>query len=233
MHKKSLKIKAIIFDMDGVITNTMPDHYRAWKEIFKGEGVHVTRHDIYKREGQRGIHSVREITRDYKIPFQPDRARTILAKKEKLFKSIVKTRYIPGSRRFIKQLKSGGFILALVTGTSRHELHRILFKRHRDLFQVIITGSDVIHGKPHPEPFVKALRLLNISAGEALVIENAPFGIRSAKEAGIRCFALETSLSRDFLKEADEVYSSYNDMLRKVKLINSELLKRRTDHEIQ
>ena len=211
-----LKVKAVIFDMDGVVTNTMPDHFRAWKEIFKREGIAVTREDIYSREGQRGMDSVKEIFRDYDKTVDAETARRILRDKEKFFKKIVKRRFIPGARSFLKWSHKSDFHLALVTGTARHEVYKILPMAIYSLFSVIITGSDVQNGKPHPEPFLKALEKLKIKASEAVVIENAPLGIRSAKKAGIACFALETSLSREYLKEADIIFSSFEALKRQV-----------------
>ncbi len=219
MFEKNLKLKAVIFDMDGVITNTMPDHFRAWKTVLACEGIAVTQHDIYSREGQRGIHSVAEIFALYQKPFTEKKAKAILKRKEELFKKIVKTRFITGARRFLRDLRRQGFQLALVTGTSRHELHRILPKVIYKFFAIIVTGSDVKNGKPHPEPYLKAIRQLKIRPHETIAIENAPFGIRSAKAAGLRCLAIETSLSRQYLTKADGIFNSYNELKKKVRFI--------------
>lgn len=202
--------------MDGVITNTMPDHFHAWKKILKDEGIAVTYHDIYSREGQRGINSVFELFETYKLPMTDPRAHQILKRKEELFKKIVRLRFITGSRRFIRQLHKKGFKLALVTGTSRHELHRILPRPFYDLFDVVVTGSDVMNGKPHPEPYLKAVRQLALRCQDAVAIENAPFGIRSAKAAGLKCFALETSLAKKYLDQADRIFKTFNEMESKI-----------------
>ena len=65
MKKIKIKTKAVIFDMDGVITNTMPDHYRVWRKIFREQGIRVSHRDVYCREGQRGLTSVQEIFREH------------------------------------------------------------------------------------------------------------------------------------------------------------------------
>lgn len=215
MSKTLFIVKSVIFDMDGVITNTMPDHYRSWKTVFKEEGVHVTYEDIYKREGQPGLSSVTEIFAEHKKVFSEQEAAKVLRRKEALFKKIVQTRFIPGARTFLRHLHKKNIRLALVTGTSRHELCRILPASLRDLFSVIVTGNEVKHGKPHPEPYLKSLHKLKIKPSQAVVIENAPFGIRSAKQAGLTCLALETSLPKKYLREADMVFSSFNELERK------------------
>lgn len=216
MPFQKISLKAIIFDMDGVITNTMPEHYRAWQKVLKKKGIKASRLDIYSREGQRGIQSLREIFKKYDKPFRHKEALTILKTKERLFKRIVKRRFIPGSRNLIKGLFSRGFQLGLVTGTSRHEMNHILPQSLKKYFKVTITSNDVTHGKPHPEPYQKALKMLKLTPQEALVIENAPLGILSARKAGLRCLALETSLSKKYLTKTQGVFASIHDLRKKV-----------------
>lgn len=216
-----LNVKAIIFDMDGVITNTMPAHFRAWKKIFKGEGIDATKCEIYLREGQPGIVTIKEIFKEHGRYFDERQARAILAKKERLFKKIVRRRFVSGARSFLHMLKNKGFRLALVTGTSGHEVRRILPKYLRDLFSVIVTGDDVKRGKPHPEPYLKALRKLKLRAKDVAVIENAPFGIDSAKRAKLTCLALSTSLPKTYLKDADFIFPSFKSLRNRVSFITA------------
>jgi len=207
--------------MDGVITNTMSYHYRAWKHIFLREGIDVTYEDVYCREGQKGLKSIQEISKKYGKAITLKRARRILTDKEKYFKRIVRIRFITGAKKFIKELFKKKFLLALVTGTSRYELNKILPEHILNLFSVTITSNDVTHGKPHPEPFLKSLKKLRMNQEDVVVIENAPFGIEAAKQAGLRCFALETSLPRQYLKRADAVFSSIKELQKQVKFHRS------------
>jgi len=218
MKIKSLAVSAVIFDMDGVITHTMPAHARAWKKVLAQEGLGVKDHDIYKREGQRGLTSVQEIFAEFGRPCPAATARRLLRQKERLFKRTVKERYIPGARSFIREIRQREIPMAIATGTSRHECRKILPARLRNLFDVIITGSDVINGKPDPEPYRLALTRLGVTPESALVIENAPLGIRAAKAAGCRCWALSTSLTGDYLKEADKIFNSFRDLQQHVRL---------------
>jgi beta-phosphoglucomutase len=211
---KTIKVKAVIFDMDGVITDTMSYHFRAWRRIYATEGFRVTREEIYRKEGQSGCRTIREIFAERGIPLDEARARRILAEKEKIFKKIVRKRFIRGARGFLRYLHHRGIAAALVTGTARHEVEEILSKCFLKRFAVSVMGDEVKHGKPHPEPYLRALKKMHIRPEDAVVIENAPFGIRSAKKAGLACVALETSLGQVFLKEADFVFSSYRDLRR-------------------
>lgn len=210
------RVSAVIFDMDGVITNTMPDHFQAWKRALASAGVSVTHEDIYSREGQPGKISIEELSRKYGKTFSNKEKERILEEKEACFRDIRHVRFIPNSRSFINKLHKGRFRLALVTGTSRTEVERILPESLLKKFETVVTGDDVHHGKPHPEPYLLALRALNLSADQAIVLENAPFGIASAKAAGLRCLALQTSLPAEYLKEADAVFASIQELTGKI-----------------
>ena len=210
-------LRAIIFDMDGVITMTMPSHFRAWAKVFADEGIHVSKFEVYAREGQKGLNSVLEIFAHYGKAITLKRAKELLEKKERLFKARVSIRFVPGARSFIKECRRKGVKLALVTGTARSEVLKILPECLVHCFDVIVSGSDVKHGKPHPEPYQKALKALKIDGGEALVVENAPFGITSAVKAGIPCVAIETSLPRAYLKEAEHIIHDYAGLKKIIK----------------
>jgi beta-phosphoglucomutase len=208
----SARIRAVLFDMDGVITDTMPYHMRAWRRVFKKAGVAVTRLEVYRREGQPGRLTIREIFKERGIAFSDDGADRMLEDKERIFKRIVRRRFVRGARSILKDLRRRGLRMALVTGTSRPETMRILPGPIVAMFDAIVTGSEVKHGKPHPEPYLLALKGLGIPASAAFVVENAPFGITSAKRAGLMCAALRTSLPQRYLKEADVVAASFKDL---------------------
>jgi beta-phosphoglucomutase len=216
-----ISAQAVIFDMDGVITNTMPVHYKAWRKILAEEGISVTHLDIYSREGQRGITSLKEIFAVYQKEFSEEVASRLLHKKEEWFKEHVKCRFISGTRSLLKDLTKLGLRLALVTGTSRQEMHRILPDNLYQLFAVVVTGNDVTHGKPDPEPYRLALKKLEILPEDAVVIENAPLGIESAKAAGIRCVAISTSLPASYLTKADMIFPSIKQLREKIMFIKS------------
>jgi beta-phosphoglucomutase len=211
-----LEAEAILFDMDGVITNTMPYHFDAWKAILYELGIDVDCYDVYKREGQAGIQTIKELLGQHKRRFRLKEAKKALLRKERLFKKIVKPSFIDGSLEFVSFIRDKGFKLGLVTGTSRHEAKKILPKRIFDKFDAVVTGSEVKKGKPHPEPYLKCLKRLGVSGADAVVVENAPFGIESAKRAGIFCIAIETSLPKSYLQGADLVLKSIRDLKRRV-----------------
>jgi beta-phosphoglucomutase len=209
--------KAVIFDMDGVITNTMPDHYKAWKKVLKEEGIIVDKFEIYRREGQKGIDSVREIFIKYQKPSNNETILRLLREKENYFNRNAKVLFISGARKFIDDLYKNKFQLGLVTGTSFPEVKKILPASTFNKFSAIITSSNVKNGKPHPEPYIKALKALKIKSTDAIVIENAPLGIESAKRAGILCIGLETSLPKRYLRQADVICTSIKQLRTKLR----------------
>jgi beta-phosphoglucomutase len=215
----NLKAKAVIFDLDGVITDTMRYHFDAWFKVLKDFGIKVDCYDIYKREGQSGIEALRDILKERDIRLSPSQVKDILNKKEEFLKKTVKIRFIKGSRPFIRNLKRKGFSLALVTGTSGHEVKRILPEKIYSIFDCLVTADDCLKSKPDPYPFNKAVSLLKIPKKECIVIENAPYGVESAKRAGLFCVALETSLPRKFLKDADMIFKSVADLDSQVKFV--------------
>jgi len=198
--------------MDGVITNTMPYHFDAWLKVLSEAGIRVNCYDIYKREGEAGINTIKDLFRERKIKITGREARCLLAKKEKLFKKIVRVKFVKGSRLFLRKLKKYHIISGLVTGTSRHEMEHMLPARLKNMFEVTVTGDEVRRGKPYPGSFLKALRIIGLQRKDVVVIENAPFGITAAKRAGLFCIALETSLPKKYLTNADKVVKSFKDL---------------------
>lgn len=204
--------KAIIFDMDGVITDTMPYHARAWVKIFHKNGIMASKFEVYKREGERGVDSIAKVAKDFGVVVTKKQCEQMIKEKEDLFKKIVKKRFITGARSLLKFLVAKGVKVALVTGTARNEVKKVLPQHIYQLFDVMITGDDVKKGKPHPEPYLKAIKSLKIKKTEAIVIENAPYGIESANRAGLKCLAIETSLPRKYLKKAFKIFKTHQDL---------------------
>ena len=198
------RFQAFLFDMDGVITDSMPTHYEAWRRIFEGLGIFVSREEILKREGEQGLVTLETILSREGRKLAPEEKKKALEEKEAVFRSLARPTLFPGAEAIVKALWEQGKSLALVTGTSRPEAEANLPPSLIRCFDVLISGDMVTRGKPHPEPYRTALQRLDTSAEDSLVIENAPYGIRSAKGAGLKCIAIATSLPAEYLFEADK-----------------------------
>ena len=201
-----------MFDMDGVIVNTMHYHFHAWQHAFSLINIQVNKMEIYEREGEPGIVTLSEILALRRQDLSESEKIRVLQEKEKFFKQIVRPELFPGIVNLLEELKNHHLLLGLVTGTSMNELSIILPSAVRDFFPVIVTGDRVKKGKPAPDPYLKALESFGLSSHQALVIENAPYGIRSAKQAEIICIALATSLPGKYLHEADFICNSIEEV---------------------
>ncbi len=207
MKKLNFKPKAIIFDMDGVIVDSMPYHFIAWYEALRPFGVRVSCFDVYSKEGERWDKTLKDLLMQAKIKPSKKILSAIFLSRQKIFKKYFKRFIFKGVDIFLNCLKKPGYQLGLVTGTPTGEIKNILPRKIKNLFDCIVAGDQVKNGKPHPEPYLKAARALGLRPAECLVVENAPLGIEAAKKAGMFCIAVTTSLPKEYLKKADIVVS--------------------------
>lgn len=203
MRRLKFKPKAVIFDMDGVIIDSMPYHFLAWYEALRPFGVRVSCFDVYSKEGEKWDKTLKDLLRKSSVKFNAAILRRIFENRQKLFKKYFKRFIFKGADSFISCLKKNGYMLGLVTGSPIEEVRKILPEKTMHLFDAIVAGNQVKRGKPHPEPYIKCAKKLSLEPVDCVVIENAPFGIESAKKAGMYCIALTTSLPREYLKKAD------------------------------
>ncbi|MFH1753191.1 MAG: HAD family phosphatase [Candidatus Omnitrophota bacterium] len=212
LEKKAATVKAVIFDLDGVIVNTMPFHASAWQKTFKKFGINVSKREIYLREGEKWDKTFYDIAKRHNIKVTSGVKQKIFKHRQDVFKKMLKIKLFKAAPPLIRKFKKMGLKLAVVTGTPRIEVKKILPKSLYAMFDAIIPSDEVKNGKPHPEPFLKALKRLKVSAKEAIVIENAPNGILSAKRAKLTVIAVETSLPRKYLKGADFILKSLEEL---------------------
>lgn len=212
MKKLRNRPRAIIFDMDGVIIDSMPYHFIAWYEALRPWGIRVSCFEVYAQEGERWETTLRGLLNRANIKPTKKVLSAIFSLRQKIFKRYFKRFIFQGAYELLVDLKKQGFVLGLVTGSPLNEVKRILPAKLRKLFTALVAGNQVKNGKPHPEPYLRAARLLGLEPGVCLVIENAPFGIISAKQAGMPCIAVSTSLPREYLAAADIVVEQLNQI---------------------
>lgn len=207
------KYKAIIFDMDGVIVDSMPYHYISWFETLKPYGISITAFDIYEREGEMWQKSLVDLFRLSGVKAGPKLFNKLIGIKKALFKKYFKRHIFSGAGEILRCIKKSGYRLALVTGTPINEVKKILSKSTVSLFDSIVAGDQVKLGKPDPEPYLKAAKKMKIAPKDCAVVENAPLGIESAKRAGMFCFAVTTSLPRHYLRKADVIVARLEEIM--------------------
>ena len=198
--------------MDGVIIDSMPYHFLAWYEALRAYGVRVSCFDVYTKEGENWEKTLKDLLIRAGIEPKASLLKEIFIKRQKIFKSYFKRFIFKGAYEFLVCLKDKGYTLGLVTGSPSEEVGKILPLQILSLFDALVAGNQVKKGKPHPEPYLKCAKLLGLTPSRCLVIENAPFGIESAKKAGMFCVALTTSLPKAYLKKADIVADNLSDI---------------------
>jgi len=207
----------VCFDLDGVLIDTMPLHAQAWQDALDTLRLSVLRRDIYEWEGEPGVVTARTLLlrRGGRPPSRQTIA-SLLREKERRFSRLARhIRVNPRLGRLLSTLRARRIRLGLVTGTSSREIRRVVSKRLLSVFTVVISGDQVRHGKPHPEPYRTAIRKLGVPPGKTIVVENAPYGIRSGRAAGAGLvIALASSLPSRFLQEADVIVTSIPKLCR-------------------
>ncbi|HEX7627836.1 MAG TPA: HAD family phosphatase [Candidatus Methanoperedens sp.] len=196
--------KAVIFDMDGVLVDSMPYHADAWAIVFANVGIKIKRDDIYKIEGSNHIGIIRLVfEKAGRIP-GPEDFLKLAEEKQEIFSKINKVTVFEGIYELIDILKNK-YALAVVSGSDKEVVNELIGRFFPDTFSVLVTGNDVTEGKPSPEPYLKAVEMLKVRKDECIVIENAPMGVESAKRAGLYCIAIPTYVEPELLKNADIV----------------------------
>jgi len=211
------KYKAVLFDMDGVIADSMHWHAESWQKVFNEFGIELSKAEIFKREGMSGLASIIDIIKEKgkRIPGN-DELHLLQKNKLELFET-GKVEVYPYAIDILEIVHLKNLKTGLVTGSLRRSVDFILPAEIVKYFDVIVTVDDISNGKPHPEPYLKAMKELDSGPEETLVIENAPLGIISAKEAGADCYALETTLDSCHLEEADMIFRSHEQLLNYLK----------------
>jgi HAD superfamily hydrolase (TIGR01509 family) len=208
-------MKAIIFDMDGVLVDSMPYHAEAWIQAFATAGIDVEKKEIYELEGSNHMQTVDIIfRRSGKVPTDKD-AEELSHRKIEIFNRIEKVMPFDGMTELLATL-APKYCLAVVSGSNHNTVHDLMDTFFPGAFKVIIDGDDVHKSKPDPEPYLMAVEKLHVPKEECIVIENAPLGIRSAKSAGLRCIAVVAYLGRESLNEADIIVECHRELLRAI-----------------
>jgi len=185
-------IRAVIFDFDGVLADTMSDNCKAWQDAFAVYGFHMDAIEYYRLEGM-GRFQIAEYFID-KYFLEPSINKDVVEAKEINYKRNNSFKYYDYVHDIFSFLNEKGIYTAIVTGASRDRIKEHLDEKISVCLKALVTADDVINTKPHPEPYLSAATMLGLNAKECLVIENAILGIKSAKAAGCLCFALETTL---------------------------------------
>lgn len=193
---EALSPRAVLFDMDGILYDSMPNHSIAWQESMAKCGITMTSDDAYATEGARGVDTIRQmVSLQQHRTISEEEALKMYDLKTQLFHQLPEPPVMPGILSLMEKIQEGGLQIGVVTGSGQRPLiNRILrdFGAYVDETH-ITTAYDVEHGKPYPDPYLMGLKKAgNLEPWQAIVIENAPLGVRSGHAAKIFTIAVNT-----------------------------------------
>ncbi len=200
------QISAVIFDMDGVLADTIDLHYQSWQRVADEWQIPFSKQDYSQILGMKREESVDYLLRNHTI--DAETRLEMLRRKNDYYLELVETlnsdKLLPGVQELLAELQAAQMRIALGSSSKNAEL--VLQKLGIDnLFEVIADGNSVPNSKPSPEVFQKAAELLGLPAAECLVIEDAAAGVEAAKAAGMVVLGVGPT---DRLQQADLVLDS-------------------------
>ena len=191
-------IKAVIFDMDGVISDTQKLHAQVDSQILSEYEIIISPDELSDRfAGVRNEDYFDVLLREKGQPY--DLKAILKDKWERILKLTDSIEAIPGAINLLKLLSENKLLLALASSSNTQYVMTVLNKlKITKYFSAIITGDMVTNGKPYPEVFLLAASKMNVSPEDCLVIEDGKSGMEAAKKAGMKCIGLVNNLSEKY-----------------------------------
>lgn len=194
-HLAHIRLRAVLFDMDGVLFDSMPYHADAWAEVMNRHGLRFSREEAFLHEGRTGAATINiAYNRQYGHDAPQQLIEQIYAEKSALFAARPEPGRMPGAPELLRKIQAQGLVPVLVTGSGQRTLLERLGHQYPGVFapERMVTAFDVKHGKPDPEPYLMGLQKAGVQAHEAVVVENAPIGVQAGHAAGIFTIAVNT-----------------------------------------
>ncbi|OGF65238.1 MAG: hypothetical protein A2Y62_02300 [Candidatus Fischerbacteria bacterium RBG_13_37_8] len=205
-------MKAVLFDLDGVIIDSGDFHFQAWQIFCSKFNKNITYEKFKKGFGQTN----RDILQDMlERSLTDEEIQCYSDEKEEIFRSIARGSITPikGAVAFIISLKEQNVAIALVSSTPRINIDFILKEIGLEhSFHIIISSEDVSEGKPSPECYLKASQKLDREPEDCIVIEDAIPGVQAALNAGMPCIAITTTQPAEKLHHATYIIDDYTDI---------------------
>ncbi|MCD6549791.1 HAD family hydrolase [Candidatus Micrarchaeota archaeon] len=202
-------IKSILFDMDGVLINSEPAWIKVHEHLFKKYGL-VWNTDEYDNHIRgKPLKDILKYLYKKGLPerlgqrFKRERGLLYLKNDPKLFPTVITT---------LRKLKKS-YLLGLVTSTDRWLTERLLKrKRLRQFFEVVVTGDEILRGKPDPWPYMYAMTIMETLPEETVIVEDSIIGVKSAVRSGAFVVAVTNTFSKDELPGADAYIAQLSDI---------------------
>lgn len=208
-------VQAVLFDLDGVIVDSELLHVKALDLTCRHFGFVLLPEDIVRFKGVTEEQAARHFINDNKLTAL--KIAEFIAYKSKLYTQSItqELELIEGAVDFIKFCRASGWRIGLTTSALPENVESVLQKfQLASCFEAVVSGGEVTHSKPHPEPYLKTAKKLDIEPQHCLVIEDSVNGVRSGKSAGCRVIGITTTFAADELHAAgaDLVVNSFADI---------------------
>ena len=208
------KHKGIIFDIDGVLIDSYQAHLQSWQQVAHRYGREMTEKDFARTFGRTSREIIRELWKA--VAFGDKEIEAFDQEKEAAFREIVARAYpwMEGAEALIAALFEAGYSLAVGSSGPKENVHLMLSQlAQREWITGAVSGSDVTYGKPHPEVFETAAKIIGIPPQSCAVIEDAAAGISAANAAGMVSIGLiSTGHDRREYAEADHVVTHLSEL---------------------
>lgn len=195
-NASGLALKTVMFDMDGVLFDSMPYHARSWNRAMADFGLDLPVDEAFTHEGRTGAGTIGIVTRrQLGRETSEEECKRIYARKSEYFNQFPEARRMPGAFETVSEVKRCGATPIVVTGSGQVSLLARLEKNFPGLFKAdwMVCAKDVKYGKPNPEPYLMGMKKAGIeNVWETMVVENAPLGVEAGHKAGCFVVAVNT-----------------------------------------
>ena len=197
---QALQLRAVLFDMDGVLFDSMPYHADAWSQVMTDAGFHFTREDVYMNEGRTGADTINTASlAQFGKPASEELIDKLCKEKCAIFDTYPPTPRMQGALELVQKVKASGLTPMIVTGSGTPTLLHRIQSHFPGLFAEnhIVSSFHVKRGKPFPDPYLLALERGGFAPHQAIVVENAPLGVTAGVAAGLFTIAANTGPLKD------------------------------------
>lgn len=205
-------IKAVIFDVDGVLVRTDELHFHAWSAIAKAEGIAFDRRTNDRMRGVSRMESLEILLERAMRPYPDTEKQSLADRKNTQFRASIETLsendVVPGVKSLIAALRDRDVRIAAASSSrnARTILERLALAPH---FDAIVDGNDITQSKPHPEVFLRAAGLLDVDPAGCVVIEDASAGVEAARRAGMSVIGVGDP---QVLTDCDRVFAAVSEI---------------------
>lgn len=209
-----MSIQAIVFDFDGVLADSEMLHLQVYRELLGPSGVNITTEQYCERylgSDDEGV--FQQVAVDYKLLLGDEEIEMLISEKARRFEALVSSSDVmyPAAAACVRRL-GAAWPLGIASGARRSEIDLMLRGAQlTDAFRFIVSAGDTDHGKPAPDPYLRAAELHGVAPAACLAIEDSHAGLESARTAGMRTIAIATTYPRETLS-ADALVDSLDEI---------------------